>query len=214
MAYELALQYRYVVTVTPFYRHTTDVIRRRTVFDPATGASTGTFQNLDSQDSYGADLTVTPRIGPVRGLLSGSVYRSITDGGSVETGLASDGLAYTLRGNLQAEVRPGTTLQAFVFYRGPFETEDGRVSAFGIASLGASHKVNDRLQLSARFNDALGTAGFSFESGTDEYRLIGVRTPQARHASATLTYTFGQQRPAAPPQAPQPQQGSLDGTGF
>ncbi|HEX8387217.1 MAG TPA: outer membrane beta-barrel family protein, partial [Rubricoccaceae bacterium] len=61
MAYELALQYRYVVTVTPFYRRTTDVIRRRTVFDPATGASTGTFQNLDSQDSYGADLTLTPR---------------------------------------------------------------------------------------------------------------------------------------------------------
>ncbi len=211
-AYEVSAQYRYVLTVTPFYRRTTDVIRRRIVFDPATGVSTGTFQNLDAQNSYGADVTLAPRLGPVRGMLSASVYRSITDGGRVETGLASDGLVVTLRGSLQAEVRPGTTVQVFGVYRGPLETEDGRVSAFGLGSLGVSHRVTDRLLLSAHVNDVFGTATFSFETGTDEYRFVGVRSPRLRQATATLTYTFGRSGPPRP--QPQPQSGGLDTVGY
>ena len=214
-AYELAVQVRHVLTVTPFYRHTTDVIRRRITFDPVSGLSKGTFQNLDTQDSYGADVTLAPRIGPVRGVLAGSVYRSVTDGGRVEAGLASDGLVYTLRGSLQAEVRPGTTVQAFGFYRGPLETEDAHVSAFGLASLGLSHKIGDRLQLAARVNDVLGTARFTFESEADGVRFVGVRAPQIRQATATLTYTFGRQGPPRRARTPQPQQGGgLDGVGF
>ena len=213
-AWELSGQVKYWLTVTPFYRRTTDVIRRRIVFDPATGLTTGTFQNLDTEDSYGADLTLAPRLGPVRSVLSGSVFRSVTEGGSVETGLASDGMVYTLRGNVQAEVLEGLTVQAFGFYRGPIDTEDGRISAFGFGSLGATHKLSDRLSVSANVNDVLGTAGFSFETGTDEYRFVGERTPRLRQMTMTVTYTFGRQGP--PRRRPQPQQqgGGLDNIGI
>ena len=213
-AFELSAQYKYVLTVTPFYRRTTDVIRRRIVFDPATGVTTGTFQNLDTADSYGADVTLAPRFGPARGVLSGSVYRSVTDGGSIETGLGSDGLVYTVRGNVQAEVSPGLTVQAFGFYRGPIETEDGRISPFGFGSLGVSQKVSDRFQISANVNDVFGTARFSFETGTDDYRFVGERVPRLRQATLTVTYSFGRAGPPRPRPQGQPQGGGLDSIGI
>ena len=215
-ALELALQYRYVLTVTPFYRHTTDVIRRRIVFDPATGVTTGTFQNLDTADTYGLDLAFTPRLGPVRAMLAASAFRSITDGGSIESGLASDGFAWTLRANLQTTLRKGTDLQLFGFYRSPLETEDGEVSAFGIATLGLSQQLGERFRLALRANDVLGTAEFEFNTGNADYTFYGFRDPDLRQFSASLTYTFGQSRPPRPrpgQQQPQPQ-GGLDGIGF
>ena len=42
----------------PFYRRTTDVVRDRVFFNPETGITTQTVQNLDTQDSYGADVTL------------------------------------------------------------------------------------------------------------------------------------------------------------
>ena len=212
-AVELAIQYRFALTVTPFYRHTTDVIRRRIVFDPATGVTAGTFQNLDAEDSYGIEATLAPHWGSVRGALSGNAYRSMTDGGRVETGLAADAFIYTVRGNLRWEVRPSSSVQVFGFYRGPFDTEDGSVSAYGSISAGASHKIREGLQLSATFVDPLQTAAFSFETGTEAYRFVGERLFRTRRFSATLSYTFG--RPGPPRRQPQPQQGGgVDTVGF
>jgi outer membrane receptor protein involved in Fe transport len=195
-AFEVTLQYKYFVTVTPFYRHTTDVIRRRMLFNPSTGVSTGTFQNLDSQSTYGSDVTLMAQFGKVRGFLSGSAYRSVTEGGSIETGLASDGFLWSVRGNVQATLRPGTSVQAFAFYRAPMEVEDGRISAFGIASLGLSQQLmGDRLRLNLRLNDVFSTSRFEFNTGNENYNFQGVRNPQLQQVSAALTYTFGQQRP-------------------
>lgn len=215
-AYELTLQYKYFVTLTPFYRHTTDVIRRRVLFDMDTGISTVTFQNLDTQDTYGADLTLATRLGPLRGFISGSAYRSVTDGGSVETGLASDGFAWSVRGNLQAQIRKGTDVQLFGFYRAPLEVEDGRISGFGFTSLGVSQQLlGEKLRLAVRMNDVLGTARFEFDTGNADYHFLGIREPSIRQVSATLTYTFGQSAPRRPrPQETQQQPGLDGGIGF
>jgi outer membrane receptor protein involved in Fe transport len=210
-SFEVALQYKYFVTVTPFYRHTTDVIRRRMLFNPETGVSTGTFQNLDSQSTYGTDVTLMAQFGGMRGFLSGSAYRSVTDGGSIETGLASDGFVWTLRGNLQARLREGTNLQVFAFYRAPLNVEDGRISAFGVATLGLSQQfLGDRMRLNVRVNDVLKTARFEFDTGNDNYHFIGVRQPHMQQVSASLTYTFGQQRPQRRPQQSTEQQPDMN----
>jgi outer membrane receptor protein involved in Fe transport len=209
-AYEVTLQYKYFITVTPFYRHTTDVIRRRMLFDPNTGVSTGTFQNLDSQSTYGTDITLMMQFGPLRGFLSGSAYRSVTEGGSIETGLASDGFVWSLRGNLQARLRQGTNLQMFAFYRAPMDVEDGRISAFGIATLGISQQLmGDRLRLNVRVNDVFSTSRFEFDTGNEHFNFYGVRDPKLQQVSATLTYTFGQQRPQRR-QQPQDQQPEMN----
>ena len=212
-AFELTLQYKYVVTLSPFYRRTTDVLRQRLTVDPATSVSTFTFANFDSDESYGADLTVTAALGQrLRGFASASVFRSVTDGGSIETGLASDAIGWNVRGNVQAQLRPGTDLQLFAFYRAPLDIPDGRISGFGIATLGLSQKLlEDRLTLSLRVNDVLSTSRFRWrqEDVSRDYTFDGFRDPALQQVTGTLTYTFGQ----APRRRPQPQQQQPQGDG-
>ncbi|MDX1419841.1 MAG: TonB-dependent receptor [Rubricoccaceae bacterium] len=210
-AFELTLQYRYFLTVTPFYRHTTDVIRRRLLFDPETGVSSFTAQNLDTSDSYGSDVTLAAAFGPVRGFLSGSVYRSVTDGESVENGLASDAVTWTARGSVQYSLREGTDLQFFGFYRAPQDVEDGRISGFGFTTLGLNQKISDRLSLSLRVNDLFSTTRFEYRTGDGETFIInGVRDPDIQQVSGTLTWTFGR----APQRRPQPNQQPQQDDGF
>lgn len=207
-AVELTFQYLYFLNVSPFYRRTSDVIRDRTLFDPATGVSVQTAQNLDTQDSYGADVTLLGSFvgGRLRGFLSGSVARTVVDGGSAATGVGVDALAYSARANVQFRVRQGTDVQVFGFYRAPQDTEDGRISGFGLATLGLSQRLSPALSLSVRVNDLFSTSRFSFSSATDVFTLSGERDPAIQQASATLTYTFGTGRPR-PPRPQQQEQG-------
>ncbi len=213
-AVELTFQALYFFTVSPFYRHTTDVVRDRVFFDPATGVTTQTAQNLDSQDSYGADVTLLGQAfgGRLRGFLSGTAARVVTDGGSEQTGVGVDAMSYSARANLQIKVRQGTDLQLFGFYRAPQETEDGRVSGFGLATLGLSQRITPALQLSARVNDIFSTSRFSFESTRGGGSVVGVRDPQIQQVSATLTYSFGAGQPR--PQRQPEQQGTEGGFGL
>jgi len=210
-AFELTLQYKYFLTLSPFYRRTTDVLRQRLVVDPETGVSRFTFANLDSDESYGADLTLTGALGQrVRGFVSTSVFRSVTDGGSIETGLASDAIGWHARGNVQVQLRPGTDLQLFAFYRAPLEIPDGRISGFGITTLGLSQKfMDDRLTLSLRVNDVLSTSRFRWRQDGTDHTFDGFRDPDIQQVTGTLTYTFGQAPRRRPPQQQQqPQQGN------
>ncbi len=203
-AYEATLQYRYFATLTPFFRHTTDVIRQRFLVDPVTNVTTQTAQNLDTQNSYGADLTLLASLfrGRVRGFVSGTAARTVVDGGSVSTGLASDAISLSARTSLQVKVRQGTDLQFFGFYRAPQSNEDGRTSGFGFASLGLSQKITDQLQLSARVNDLFSTSRFEFTSASNGTVVTGIRDPQIQQASATLTSSFGSGQPRRQPNQP------------
>lgn len=219
-AFELTLQYKFFLTLTPFYRRSSDVIRPFVEVDPATGVATFQPRNFDTDESYGADLTLAAAIpgNALRGFLSGSVYRSVVDAGSVETGLGADGIGYNARANVQARLRPGTDLQLFGFYRGPFDVPGGRISAFGIATLGLSQKLmGERATLSLRINDVLSTSRFRWETAdaADGTTFVGVRNPDLQQASLTFTYTFGQapQRRPRPQQQQQPQQ-DQGGFGF
>jgi len=218
-ALELTAQYKYFITLAPFYRRTTDVLRPRLTVDPTTGVSTFTFANFDSDESYGADLTLMAALGQrLRGFASASVYRSVTDGGSIESGLGSDGLGWSARGNLQAQVRPGTDVQFFAFYRAPLDVPDGRISGFGIATVGISQKLlNDRATLNLRVNDVLSTSRFRWrqEDPARGYTFDGFRDPAIQQVNLSLTYTFGQ-APRRRPQQPRPdqQQGQDAGFGF
>jgi hypothetical protein len=150
--------------------------------------------------------------GRLRGFLSGTAARVVTDGGSEQTGVGVDAMSYSARANLQVRVRQGTDIQVFGFYRAPQETEDGRVSGFGLATLGLSQRITPALQLSARVNDVFSTSRFSFESTREGSTLAGVRDPQIQQVSATLTYSFGAGQPR--PQRQPEQTGTEGGFGL
>lgn len=208
-SYELALQYKFLVTVTPFYRRTTDVIARRFVVED--GRTFFTSDNFATEQSFGADLTLSGAIPktPLRGFVSGSVYRSETDGGATEPAVDFGVTTWSARASLQAQVRPSTSLQFFGFFRGPRAIENGRASGFGFTSVGLQQKfMGDALSLNLRVNDPFSTTRFEFESENEAYSEFGVRDPAQRSVSATLTWTFG--RPAQRRQPQAPQGGGLD----
>jgi outer membrane receptor protein involved in Fe transport len=208
-AFELTLQYKYFLTLAPFYRRTTDALRQDLVVDRETGVSTFTTVNYPSDESYGADLTLMAALpgNRARGFLAGSVYRSVTESASIETGAATDAIGWNIRGNVQAQLRPGTDLQLFAFYRAPLDIPTGRISGFGIATLGISQKLlRDRATLSLRVNDVLSTSRFEWvqDDAAQGSTFDGFRDPAIQQVNVTFTYTFGQQ-PQRRPQRPQQQ---------
>ena len=169
--------------------------------------------NLDSEDNYGADLTLFGQFlgGAVRGFVSGSVYQAVTsdpDPGQDPT----RALAYDARTSLQLKVREGTEVQGFLFYRGAQKTVDGERKAFVISNIGVNQTLTDQLRLAARVNDPFGLAKFEFETNDGVFLRDTSFDPNIQSASFTLTYTFGsnQNRPQQRPQ----QGGAPDDGGF
>lgn len=209
-SYELTLQYKFFATLTPFFRRTTDVISRRVFTDAETGVSVFRPGNLDSESNYGADLTLFGQVGPLRGFASTSLYQAVTT--DPEPGEAdTKALSFDVRTSLQAQLREGTDLQLFAFYRGPQQTVDGRRGAFVFSNIGLNQTLSERLRLAARVNDPFGLAKFEFETNDGVFLRDTEFDPSIQSASFTLTYTFGSNQQRQPQQ---PQQGGVDDGGF
>ncbi len=203
-SFEMAFQYKFFLTVTPFYRRTTDVISR--LFVQEGNLTVFTSDNFATEQSYGADLTLAAALPgvPVRGFVSGSVFRSETDGGAVDPSINFGVTSWSARASLQAELMENTSLQFFGFFRGPRAIASGRSSGFGFTSLGLNQKLmGDALSLSLRFTDPFATTRFEFETENDVYSELGVRDPAQRSIAATLTWTFGKKPENRPQQGQQ-----------
>ncbi len=215
-SFEMALQYKFFVTLTPFYRRTTDVISRRFLFED--DRTVFTSDNFAVEQSYGADLTLAAGIPgtQIRGFVSGSLFRSETDGGEVDPAIEFGVTTWTARASLQAPLTATTSLQFFGFFRGPRALQNGRASGFGFTSVGLQQKLmGDQLTLSLRANDPFAIARFEFESENEVYHELGIRQPRQRSIGATLTWTFGERAQRRPQQQlQQPQPGGLDDGGI
>lgn len=199
--------------VTPYYRHTTDVIRF--VFDTdavvdGRDVTTVSFENLDKSDSYGADVNGSLRKGPFNGFASFNVYKMKTDGGSV-TDLSSDAVTWSGRVNGSYKLHPNTTLQGMFFYRAPTEFETGEFSSFKMSVFTLQQKVGDAATLSLRVIDPFDTMGFRLTSGDDNLIQITEREFDARSVQLTFNYTFGKQPRV---RQPRPDSGDDDGGGL
>ncbi len=185
------------LTVTPFLRHTTDVIRRFQSVDAA-GVTTSTYRNLDSATSSGVEAVVAYQAGgPLRGFLSLEGYQRSTDGESVEAGLGSD--AFVWGGRLNATWSVGDRLgwgdldvQSTVFYSAPQESEQGRVGARAFVDLGLRQRLLDgRASVALRARDPFGWGGLDFVQDDERLYQTVSRSAGRQQVAVTLTYTFG-----------------------
>ena len=205
---DLSFTYKYFLTVSPFFSRTTDVISRQ-LFEE-NGVRVFTSQNLETEDSYGADVTLATSFmgGDIRGFINGSAFREVLTESTTST---TDGLSWRASANISAKLREGTNLQAFYFYRGPSNIINGRREGFGFGSIGVSQKISDQLSLSVRANDPFGTGRFAFSSESGTTRTESEFNPNMQQISATLTWTFGSNQKR---QQQQQQQGDMGGDGF
>jgi len=181
------------LSLTPYFRRTVDKMQRYKSVD-ANGISTLTFRNFDRSDSYGAEVIGSMRLGKLSGLASFNAYKLVTDGSNVDSDLANDAVSWSTRISATWQVRAGTDVQLFYFYRAPIDVAQGRISSFSVANLSVRQKLmGDKASLSLRVSDPLDRMGFQFEVADDTFYQLGSRKWDSRAASLTFTYNFGKQ---------------------
>jgi outer membrane cobalamin receptor len=194
-AFELAYQVAGrlgTLQVSPYFRHTTDAVRRVKTIDDS-GVSTTTFANLATSDSYGTDFTGSWRLGRFSGFAGLNAFRVVTDGSNLDTDVSNDAFSWSTRASANFRASDRLDLQAFVMYRAPMNVEMGRISSFTITNLSTRYRVNPRTNLSVRVQDPFNLMGFRFTTSDERHFQESRRSFGARGVFLTLSYNVGQQ---------------------
>ncbi|HMI44347.1 MAG TPA: TonB-dependent receptor [Gemmatimonadaceae bacterium] len=191
------------IQLSPFYRHTTDVIRvdinTADVIDGREVTSVS-FQNLDKADSWGTDLNGNLRMGPKFNAFAGfNLFKMVTDGGS-QSALSSNAVTWSYRVNATSSITPTVTLQANYFYRAPVNIEKGRFSAMQMTNLTLRKKLDgDNMSVAVRFQDPFNTMRFRIVAGDDNLTQTTARRFGVRGTFVTFQWNYGQAPKIRPP---------------
>ena len=180
------------LSLSPYYRHTTDQIERWLTID-SQGVSTVSWENFASTDSYGADIVATFRLGErVRGYASSSLYRIDLDGTNIDSDLANDAFGWSVAANASVVLLSWLDFQSNWHYRSPIKISGGEIDAF--TSLDAALKatfLEKRASLSLRASDIFNTMHFNLFRSDDTYFVDMERDWQSQSVVLTFSYDFG-----------------------
>jgi ferric enterobactin receptor len=202
------------IQLSPFYRHTTNIIRID--INPVDTidnreVTSISFRNLATSNSWGADLNGNLRLGPkFSGFAAFNVFKMVTDGGSASA-IGSDAVNWMGRINVTSELTKTTVLTTAYFYRAPMQIERGRFEAQHGANLALRKRLNgDKASVTLRVNDPFGTQRFRVRAENDDVLQITERNFGARMMWLGFNYSYGR-----PPRVRQVQQdNSNQGSAF
>jgi ferric enterobactin receptor len=211
-AYELGVTKnakRGMVQISPFYRQTSNIIRVDINTTDTIGGREVTsvsFRNLETSNSWGADLNGSLRLGPrLNGFAGFNVFKMVTDGGSTSS-LGSNAVSWSGRVNGSTELSKTLMLQASYFYRAPMKIERGQFEAMHGANFALRRKLDgDKASVTLRVNDPFGTQRFRVRAGDDYVMQITERNFGARMVWLNFQYNYG--RPPRVRQVRQEQEG-------
>ncbi|HET7321571.1 MAG TPA: TonB dependent receptor [Longimicrobiaceae bacterium] len=180
------------IQLTPYYRHTVNVVRRIKTIDD-NGVSTTTFQNLDTGDSWGTDLTASLRLSKLTGFVGLNGYQMVTNGDNVGDNLGSNAFGWSARVNANWIVTPSLAVQGFWMYRAPMDVEQGHVSGFSFLNFGLRQKLaGDHAAITLRVMDPFDTMGFGFVTRNERFYQRSRQTFGARGVYLGFSYNVGQ----------------------
>lgn len=191
------------VQLSPFYRHTSDVIRvNLNTADTVDGreVTSISFENLDKADSWGTDLNGNLRLGPkFNGFAGFNLYKIVTDGGS-QSALSSNAVSWSYRVNVTSQVTPTVTLQANYWYRAPMTIEKGRFNSMQMTNITLRKKLDgDNMSVAVRFADPFDTMKFRIKAGDDNLTQITARKFGVRATYVTFQWNYGKPPKIRPP---------------
>jgi outer membrane receptor protein involved in Fe transport len=191
------------VQLSPFYRHTTDILRvdinTSAVIDGREVTSVS-FQNLDKADSWGTDLNGSLKFGPKFNAFAGfNLFKMVTDGGS-QSALSSNAVTWSYRVNATSTITPTVTLQANYFYRAPVKIERGRFDGMQMTNITMRKKLDgDNMSVAVRFADPFNTMRFRIVAGDDNLTQTTARRFGVRATFVTFQWNYGQAPKIRPP---------------
>jgi ferric enterobactin receptor len=182
------------VQLNPFYRKTSNIIRVDiNPVDTINGreVTSVSFRNLETSDSWGADINGSLRLGPkFNGFAGFNVFKQVTDGGSTSA-LGSNAVSWMGRVNGSSELTKTFMLQASYFYRAATKIEKGQFDAVHAANIALRTKLNDRANVTLRLNDPFGTQRFRVRAGDAKVLQITERDFGARMVWLAFNYAYG-----------------------
>ena len=183
--------------LSPFYRHTTNVIRFiLNTADVVDGrdVTTISFKNLAVSNSWGTDVNGSVRLGKrFSGFVGGNVFKMVTEAGSTSSVAGTDAVTWSARVNGTADLTPTLSLQAFYFSRAAMKIEGGRMGKFEMTNLTLKKKVDgDKASVSMRLSDPFNTGKFRVQAGDAKLSQVTERNFGNRAAYFTFQYNYGQ----------------------
>lgn len=178
--------------LSPYYRRVTnDWARIQTVDE--NGVSTRSWENLASQDQYGASLTAS-----VRGPAGWSGFASLNgrgerrDASNLAAAIAEHSLYWSIRGNLSGQIIGGLGVRANLSYTPARDVPQGRVGSRVDSSVGLRQRLLEgRLSLSLTAQDPFDISRSTFESRDPTFTQLGRSQITRRSVRLSASYNFG-----------------------
>ncbi|HTK50142.1 MAG TPA: TonB-dependent receptor [Gemmatimonadaceae bacterium] len=206
------------IQLSPFFRHTTNVIRFIINTDDVVDGrevTTISFKNLARSDSWGTDINGSLRFGKrFNGFAGGNVFKLVTDGGTTTSVAGTDAVTWSTRFNGTFDVTPTLSVQGFYMYRAPMKIEGGKFSAMQFTNVTLRRKLDgDHASVSLRVSDPFNTGHMRVQAGDETLTQITERSFGNRAAYLTFQWNYGQTPRVRQPK-PEENQGGGQGGGF
>jgi outer membrane receptor protein involved in Fe transport len=206
------------IQLSPFYRHTTNVIRFIVNTDDVVDGrevTTVSFENLARSNSWGTDVNAALRLGKrFSGFAGANIFKMVTEGGSTSSVAGTDAVTWMTRVNGTYDVTPALSLQGFYMYRAPMKIEGGKFSSVQFTNLTVRQKLDgDRASVSLRVSDPFSTGHMRIKAGTSTLTQITERSFGNRAAYLTFQWNYGQTPRVRQPK-PEDNGGGQQGPGF
>lgn len=158
------------------------------------GVTILTFENFDTEQSYGAELIGSLTFGDwLKSNASLNVYKRVTEAGSLSSELSNNALGFRTRLFATAEVGPGLKLQLSQSYRSPMSIPGGRIAAWLQTDVALQQEVlSGRGSLNLRVRDLFGAPNELIERDMERYYQEYYQERNSRGVQLSFRYTFSQ----------------------
>lgn len=178
--------------LAPYYRHTEGSWAQITRVDRL-GVSTRTWDNVASEDHYGATAAVSlPHGRRISGLVSLGANGQIRDASNLADSFSSSSLRWEVRASPQVMIADRLSTVVRFAYFPAVDLAQGRSEARILADLGLRYRLlNRRASLDVSFQDPLGLRGSSSETRDLTHVQIRRNSESSRSIRVNMTYAFG-----------------------
>lgn len=180
--------------LSPYYRSTTnDWAEIKTVDDD--GVSTVTWENVASQQSYGASLTASLRpIGGWGGFASLSMRHENRDASNLAETYSGSSTRWSARANISGQLTSALSAQMMVSYTPARDVPQGRIGARTMMHVGLRQRFFDgKGSLNIGVVDPFDMWSSEFETRDPTHIQIGRSDRSMRRATIGLSWAFGKQ---------------------
>lgn len=179
------------IQVTPFLRKSIQSVRNIQTID-STGIVVNTFDNLAGTTTYGADMNLNVRAGPLTINAGGSAYHYASDASNLPGNLSTTAKVWQVRSGITWKISQKLDLQSWSSYRGPQAREGGSLDAFVWMNLSARYKLwGDQGSITVRASDPFGLTYFGYHTSTPLIAESGVRYFGVRSVFVSISRSFG-----------------------